>query len=179
MKKLLVCLSAFVIGASISQAASVSWKVNVSGYEGQTVYIYNADLTSAITSWQDGTTISADDTSDVTTALAAYGASATMAKRSGSGSLEADPIADTITAIIYTDVSDGATFYWTTISTSGYTYTPPDSPPGSATSSSLTAGTFAFASSTPDPGPGPVPEPTTVALLALGLAAFGLKRKIA
>ena len=26
---------------------------------------------------------------------------------------------------------------------------------------------------------GPVPEPTTVALLALGLAALGLKRKVA
>ncbi|MBR4612245.1 MAG: PEP-CTERM sorting domain-containing protein [Kiritimatiellae bacterium] len=33
----------------------------------------------------------------------------------------------------------------------------------------------AFSSSTPDP----IPEPTTVALLALGLAAVGLKRKVA
>lgn len=31
----------------------------------------------------------------------------------------------------------------------------------------------------PGPGPDPVPEPTSVALLALGLAAFGLKRKVA
>lgn len=47
-----------------------------------------------------------------------------------------------------------------------------------------------WADVTPDPGPGPgpgpdpvdpdpVPEPTSVALLALGLAAFGLKRKVA
>ena len=36
-----------------------------------------------------------------------------------------------------------------------------------------------FGTATPTPDPDPVPEPTTVALLALGLAAVGLKRKVA
>ena len=177
MKKLLVFLCALVIGASVVQAASVDWQVTDAAHKGENIYIYNADLSSAITAWQDGATISEDDTSDVTSALAGYLDTKEMTVRGNSGTISADPISGTITAVIFSDVEDGATFYWTTISTSGLTYSGTDPSPGKAKATSLTTGTFSFASSTP-PTP-PIPEPTTVALLALGLAALGLKRKVA
>lgn len=50
---------------------------------------------------------------------------------------------------------------------------------GDTLSSSTTWETFGIAQTPVDPDPDPVPEPTSVALLAIGLAALGLKRKVA
>ncbi len=90
-----------------------------------------------------------------------------------SGAIVGD-IASTLTYVIYNTEAptEGKTFYYATSSTSGYVYdasnqetaiTPPE--------------ISAFTSATWDPKT--VPEPTSVALIALGLAAFCLKRKVA
>ncbi len=163
MKKILSFLAAVLIVAA-TQASTVSWAADYFDAEdGWTVNVYNGDITSAITSWQNKSLDIDAISSGVGSGVVSSGA---MDFGYAAGQF-AGTIEPTITAVIFSSVVDGGTFYYATTSTAGKTYDPPSPKPGTATFDSFSSGTFAA-----------VPEPCAVALLALGLAAFGLKRKV-
>lgn len=184
MKKIIALASALVLVSVVAQAVSVDWSAtDKTNYANKNYYVVNGDATSLIAALQGGASpydteeamnsaISAGQAyADVSTAISAAGTVNGKGKASG----DVGNVASSITVIFWTgDVADGGAFGYVTASTAGYTYEPPATPPEVLSLSGFTGtGTFKNASFTA------VPEPCSVALIALGLAAFGLKRKVA
>ena len=168
MKKLMFMFAALAVACGV-QAASVSWQVSgASAYKGETVYAITGLTSAQVIAYFSSTTASdwskgIDGNSGVTISNrgAATGGS------DGAGSTM-------VFAIVKTGIAEGNDWLVTgDISTSGYTYTPPATAPGTlavAASAFTNTGKFTAESSG-------IPEPTSGLLLLVGAGMLALRRK--
>ncbi len=167
MKKLLIVATALVL-AGLTQAATPQWQVNGSAASaGQTAYLV---LTSKIPA-----TVTA--LSDITGAAFASG----KIEDIGRGKYGAKGSAEI--ASLNAGSSAGYTIFFVDTASNSYLNGGTGSVTGYGSSDPVVDATQSTSTYTAPGGAGwtpiAVPEPTTVALLALGLAALGLKRKVA
>ena len=172
MKKLMFMFAALAVACSV-QAASVSWQVSgATAYKGETVYAITGLTSAQVVAYFSSTT-----ESDWTKGI--DGNSGVTISNRGAATGGSDGAGSTMVfAIVKTGIAEGNDWAVTgDISTSGFTYTPPATAPGTlavAASAFTNTGKFT-AGSTPDPGN--VPEPTSGLLLLVGGAMLALRRK--
>ena len=173
MKKILL-IAAVAAVASLAQSATVKWNVKGDATsEGQMVYlVLNSDIPSEV-----------KELSDLTGKAFASG---TIAKTGRNTYASGEATSDKFTAgqtynytIFFVDSSTTPNKYLNggtgSVSAYGETDTAVDATQATSTYVADRANWTAVTGG----GQDPIPEPTTVALLALGLAAVGLKRKVA
>lgn len=166
MKKFLI-ITAVVAMASLVQAATVQWKVaGTAENKGQTVYLVLAgDVPASITSLDD-----------ITGAAFASGTLASAGRGvAASGTTETTVAAGETSSytIYFIDTASNSYLVAGTGSVTAYGESDPAVLATAANPTYTAPGGAGWVSL------GAVPEPTTIALLALGLAAVGLKRKVA
>ena len=173
MKKMIL-IAAVAAVAGIAQSAVVQWKVNGDANTiGQTVYlVLNSDIPSEV-----------KQLSDLTSKAFASG---DIAKNGRQTYAAGEVTSDKFTAgqtyeytIFFVDSSTTPNKYLNggTGSVTAYSETG-QATPATASTPTYVANRDNWTAVTGG-GQDPIPEPTTVALLALGLAAVGLKRKVA
>ncbi len=166
MKKLLIVATALVL-AGLTQAATVQWQVSGSAASaGQTAYlVLTSKGPSEMTSLSDITS-KAFASGDIALVGRVYIAKGT-----------------TDVADVGAGTTAGYTIFFVDSASNSYLNGGTGTVTGYGSSDPVVVATTSSATWTAPGGAGwtpiAVPEPTTVALLALGLAALGLKRKVA
>ena len=166
MKKLLIIATAVVL-AGLTQAATVQWQVGGSAASaGQTAYlVLTSKVPAEITSLSDITS-KAFASGEIKKDGRVYNAKGTTDVADvGAGSSAGY-------TIFFVDSASNSYLNGGTGTVTGYGPTDPQVVATASTANYTAPGGTGWT-------PIAVPEPTTVALLALGLAALGLKRKIA